>query len=153
MTDATSGSPTRQKRAADGGQVADGQTDRAAKTSAEVSPRQSMPTGAPELGDDAGMALARGGTASTAQAGAADEDMAEDSLQGTELLSMMNEIGEEELELETELELKVQQLQQQQPPPPPQPPQQQQKKKGKNKGKRHGRRRGQGAKEDSSTGL
>ena len=70
-----------------------------------------MPPDASELDVSIGTPPARAGAASNAQVGAADEDMAEDSLHGTELLSMMNEIGEEELELETELELKVQQLQ------------------------------------------
>ena len=54
-----------------------------------------MPPDASELDVSIGTPPARDGAASTAQVGAADEDMAEDSLQGTDLLSMMNEIGEE----------------------------------------------------------
>jgi hypothetical protein len=55
---------------------------------------------------------ARDDTASTVQVDAIDEGKAGDSLQGTDLLSMMEEAGEEELELETELELEAQQQQQ-----------------------------------------
>jgi hypothetical protein len=77
-----------------------------------------LPPDASELDVSIGTPPARDVDAKTAQAGAADEGMAEDSLQGTDLLSMMEEAGEEELELETELELEAQQLQQ--------PPQQQQ---------------------------
>jgi hypothetical protein len=106
-----------------------------------------MPPDASELDVSIGTPPARADAASNAQAGAADEDMAEDSLQGTELLSMMNEIGEEELELETELELEAQQLQQQQPPPPPQPPQQQHKGKAGKNGKSQAARKAKKKKE------
>jgi len=104
MTDAASGSPTRQKRAADGGQVADGSDrsparrggiGRVARKSAEGSPRQSLPPDASELNVSSGTPPARDGAASTAQVGAADMDETGDSPQGTELLSTMNEIGEE----------------------------------------------------------
>jgi hypothetical protein len=63
-----------------------------------------LPPDASELDVSVGTPPARDDDASNAQVGAADEGMAEDSLQGTDLLSMMEEAGEEELELETELE-------------------------------------------------
>jgi hypothetical protein len=87
-----------------------------------------LPPDASELDVSIGTPPARDDNAKTAQAGAADEGMVEDSLQGTDLLSMMEEAGEEELELETELELEAQQSQQSPPPPsqPQQPPSQQQ---------------------------
>ena len=135
-TGAAPGSPAGHKRAAEGGQVADGNaksparrgsnTGKTAARSSEASPRQMLPPDASELGDSVGTTPARDDAARTAQVGAADEGVAEDSLQGTELLSMMNEIGEEELELETELELEAQQRQQPQSPPSQQPPSQQQ---------------------------
>jgi hypothetical protein len=115
------GAPARHKRAADGGQVADGHDkspsrrggiDGVGKTSAEVSPRQAMPPDTSELDDSIGTPPARDGAAGTVQVDAIDEGETGDSLQGTDLLSMMEEAGEEELELETELELEAQQQQQ-----------------------------------------
>ena len=58
-----------------------------------------LPPDASELDVSVGTTPARDDAARTAQVGAADEGMAEDSLQGTELLSMMEEAGEENEEL------------------------------------------------------
>jgi hypothetical protein len=139
---AMSGSPAGHKRAAEGGQVADGHDRSPAKTSKEASPRQALPPDAPELDASIDTPPARDDAASTAQVGAADEGMAEDSLQGTDLLSMMGEAGEEELELETELELEAQQLQQSPPMQPQQQQhQQQQQQQTKKKGKQSGGKR------------
>ena len=102
------GAPVRHKRAADGGQVADG-NERSparrgciggtAKWSAEVSPRRAMPPDTSELDDSVDTTPARDDAARTAQVGAADEDEAVDSLQGTDLISMMEEAGAEDEEL------------------------------------------------------
>ena len=109
-----------------------------------ASPRRMLPPDASELDDSVDTTPARDDGSSNARADAADVSMADDSLLGTDLLSMMEEVGEEELELETELELEAQQLQQ--PQPPPQPPQQQQAAEGKKKKKR-AKRKGTGARQ------